>query len=56
MSLDIFWARFYGSGARLEGGRSMESGGDVGNTAEVAEISKKRKLIKETYLSPNDVK
>ena len=48
MSLDIAWARFYGSGARLEGGRSTESGGDVGNTAEMAETSKKRKLKKET--------
>ena len=41
MSLDIVWACFYGSGARLEGGRSTESGGDVGDAAEVAEISKK---------------
>ena len=42
MSLDIIWARFYGSGVRLEGGRSMESSGNVGDAAEVAEISKKK--------------
>ena len=54
MSLDIILACFYGSGAILEGGRSTESGGDAGNAAEVAEISKK-KLKKGTYLSPNNV-
>ena len=42
MSLDIFWACFYGSGGRLEGGRSIESGGNVGDAAEVAEASKKK--------------
>ena len=51
MSLDIVWACFYGSGARLEGGRSTESGGDVGDAAEVAEISKKKFWKKGTYLS-----
>ena len=56
MSLDSVWACFHGSGVRLEGGRSTESGGDMGNAAEVAETSKKRKLKKETYLSPNNVK
>ena len=54
--MDIVWARFYGSGARLEGGRSTESGGNVCDAAEVAEMSKKRKSKKERYLSPNDVK
>ena len=45
------WACFYGSGATLEGGRSTESGGDVGDAAEVTEISKK-KYKKKTYLEP----
>ena len=30
----------------------MESGGDVGDTAEVAELSKKKKYKKKTYLEP----
>ena len=47
---------FYVSEVSLGSRRSMESGGNVGDTAEVAETSKKRKLKKETYLSPNDVK
>ena len=40
MSLDIVCAHFSGSGVTLEGGRSTESGGDIGNAAEVAETSK----------------
>ena len=43
MSNDIVWARFYSSGMTLEDGRSTESGGNMGDTAEVAETSKKKK-------------
>ena len=31
MSLDIVWACFYGSGAMLEGGRSVDGSDDMGN-------------------------
>ena len=46
---------FYVSDVMLGSGRSTESGGDVGDAVEVAELSKKKKYKKKHTWSPSNV-
>ena len=55
MSQDVIWARFDVPNASFKGGRSGEGGSIVADSAELANLSKKKTRKKKHTVTPNNV-